>query len=86
MADGVEAELARWESFSGTSVPVRNHSSDFRLMRLAERLGLSTAGIESDLKIHEYFRTVRNCLAHRDSRASPALSDLSKEPTLATGY
>jgi hypothetical protein len=85
-ADCVDAEVARWASFSRTSVPVRNPSSDFRLMRLIERLGLSTAGVESDLKVYEYFQTVRNCLAHRDSRASPALSDLSRQPTLAAAY
>ena len=85
-ADGIEAEVARWEDFSGGKVAVRNAQSEYRLMRLIQRHGFNTTGIDNDLTVTEYFQTVRNCLAHRDGRASPSLSALSKLPEMAAAY
>jgi hypothetical protein len=67
-------------------VPLCSAQSEFRLMRVIERLGFITTGIDNDLAVIEYFQTVRNCLAHRDGRASPSLSSLSQLPALAAAY
>lgn len=56
--------------------------SEERLRTLYETNNWEIAPVESFLKVIRYFRLCRNCIAHRNGRASPALAKLSNDSEL----
>lgn len=59
--------------------------AEHRLLGLYLRTGWATHSIQPYLKAVRYFRICRNCIAHRNGRASQALVDLGKDDDLHAG-
>lgn len=84
---GLEADIARYEHSSGQVVPkfeVRDEAGEEPLLNTYVRFGWDVAGIAELIPVLRYFRLMRNCVAHRSSRASKALSEHSKSESLRT--
>ncbi|TVO80652.1 hypothetical protein [Shewanella algae] len=79
--DGVEAEIERWNSKLPTAdkmLPVDSYDkADEKVITIYRKYGWKTNGIDKYLPVLKYFRLARNCIAHRNSKASPALCDYS---------
>lgn len=79
---GLEADISRFEA-KGNPVArqpkVADNDQVEPIESLYNRYSWPTTGITSVLSALRYFRLIRNCLAHRSSRASLALSDHSKD-------
>lgn len=81
--DGVEAEISRWKHYSKKDWPIAEVDDDDRFAAMAKRHGASYTSIERDLPVIKYFSLVRNCIAHRNGRASKALEAFSNSKPLA---
>ena len=89
---GLEADISRYEA-KGNAVlrqakPKANESDNEQaepIESLYNRYSWSTNGIVPLLPALKYFRLIRNCLAHRSSRASLALSEHSKDQNFQAG-
>lgn len=91
---GTEAELSRFSSRSAVVVerPAETASTEQeqdesaadddsaeKLINFYRRYGWRTVAIDGLLPLLRYFRLCRNCIAHRSSRASRALSEQSED-------
>jgi len=78
--DGVEADISRHTSY-GNTVTTYDASKvpdeEDKVHKLYVRYGWSTKAIARLLPALKYFRHIRNCIAHRSSRCSKALAELS---------
>lgn len=85
---GLEADISRFEA-EGNPVArqpkVADNDQAEPIETLYNRYSWPTTGITSVLPALKYFRLIRNCLAHRSSRASLALSDHSKDHAFQAG-
>lgn len=90
---GIEAdqhhlvEVAENASAATEDGPNNSDDSDMdiekeRLFKLYARCGWSSDAIERYRPMLKYFRLIRNCIAHRSSRASRALEDQSADANL----
>lgn len=79
---GIEAEISRWNSKLDKKkrlIPQENYpQSDEKIINLYSKYNWSTSNVENQFDILKYFRYVRNCISHRNSKVSDALSELSK--------
>lgn len=82
---GLDADISRYES-AGNIVcrqPKANDNDQLDpIEAIYKRYSWPSKGIENLLPVLKYFRLMRNCLAHRASRASHALSNHSKDGSL----
>ncbi len=87
---GIEAEIERWKSFSGCKVQLNDvHNSgepQEPIFALLSRLGWRQEQQNNVLDVMHYFDLVRNCIAHRNGRASNALSLYSSSSQLRDAY
>lgn len=79
--DGVEAEIERWNS---KIVEVERmkpadcyDKADEKVLTIYKKYGWDTNRIDKYIPVLKYFRFARNCIAHRNSKASPALTEYS---------
>jgi hypothetical protein len=94
LLSGTEAELSRFAAHAanvnnkvdkGEKSSTKEESSEDdedtteKLVNFYIRYGWSTQPIEGLLPLLRYFRLTRNCIAHRSSRASRALSEISQD-------
>lgn len=79
---GIEAELARWKAFNNIELKKDLVVSDDKIVKFYGRFSWSTNRIERFLPIFNYFQAIRNCIAHRNSKASNELVELSKSELL----
>lgn len=97
LLSGTEAELSRFAARTGKaeskageverSSTKKEDSEDDddateKLLNFYRRYGWITKPIDSLFPLLRYFRLTRNCIAHRSSRASRALSEHSKAESL----
>lgn len=88
---GVEAEVSRWESFSGqTLARVELAKSDEErespLNRFLDKYCWRADDKRDLLTVLSFFGTMRNCIAHRAGKASPLLVETSAMISLQTAY
>lgn len=79
---GVEADISRYEA-KGNAVARKENISENDQVEPIEviyrRYSWQTISISRSLSVLKYFRLMRNCLAHRSSRASQALAEYSQD-------
>lgn len=79
--DGVEAEIERWNSKLAETkrmIPADCYDkADEKVLTIYRKYDWDTKEIDNYLPILKYFRLARNCIAHRNSKASPALTEYS---------
>ena len=78
----IEAEIARWKAFNKIDLHKESIISDDKIEKFYGRYSWSTYSIEEYLPIFNYFQAIRNCIAHRNSKASNELVVLSKSESL----
>jgi hypothetical protein len=87
---GIEAEIERWEAFAKVKLNRHDVSESEEscglLQVLLNRFGWRRPQQENLLTVLRYFGLVRNCIAHRNSRASLALATLSASSDLKDAY
>lgn len=82
---GMSAEVSRWGSVRKIKVQEKNGSDDSsegKIEKFYERLSWKTDKIASYIPIFNYFQSVRNCIAHRNSKASRELQCISTSEDL----
>jgi hypothetical protein len=76
--EGVEAEIERWNKKlpkSQRTLPLEQYDkAEEKVKNIYVKYGWSTVLIERYLPVLKYFRLARNCIAHRNSKTSPALA------------
>ena len=84
--DGVEAEIERWNSKLPNvkkMQPVAEYDkADEKIITVYKKYGWKLKNVNLYLPILKYFRLVRNCMVHRNSKASIALSEYSSSDEL----
>ncbi|MBF4336254.1 hypothetical protein [Vibrio anguillarum] len=73
----IEAELTRWRSFRKVELQAESVVSDDKIERFYGRYSWCTRKVKNYLPIFNYFQAIRNCIAHRNSKASNELAELS---------
>ncbi|OMO21238.1 hypothetical protein [Vibrio lentus] len=78
----IDAELTRWKSFKKIEVKKVSVDSDDKIEKFYGRYSWCTHEIAKFLPIFNYFQAIRNCIAHRNSKASNELVELSNSRDL----
>jgi hypothetical protein len=85
MLSSLRADLDRWNAVAPREMPGDGNFDDqadpFELMLVGVLSGSPTA-FDNLRPILHYFRLARNCIAHRSSRASPALAEFSRDGSI----
>jgi len=88
--DGVEAEIERWNSKleeTKKMIPADCYDkADEKVLTIYRKYDWDTNKIDKYFPILKYFRLARNCIAHRNSKASPALTEYSGSTELDTEF
>ncbi|MEB8434550.1 hypothetical protein OO007_20090 [Cocleimonas sp. KMM 6892] len=92
--NGIEAEIARYKSFSDeeTNIDItksaneKTKDEDEKIINIYERNNWDTKNIKNYLPTLKYFRLIRNCMAHRDSKSSEKLAICSKSEELMSSF
>lgn len=88
--EGVEAEITRWNSMLPDStklISVEDYENDDeKLVTLYNKYNWPKNRIEKYLPLVKYFRLSRNCIAHRNLKASQALSEYSESQELKNAF
>lgn len=82
---GLDADISRYEAAGGISFRQPKTAEDDQsdpIETVYGRYHWRPNGIAKVLPVLKYFRLMRNCLAHRSSRASHALADHSHDESL----
>ena len=81
---GVEADIAKHFAMVCEQEPQSREgdNEEDRIFRVYERYGWDTGAISPLQPLIDYFRLIRNCIAHRSSRCSRQLSTLCDDPAL----
>lgn len=84
--DGIEAEINRWNEKIDEEkklVPREDcDKSDEKTLNIFNKYNWDKSEIEKYSPLLKYFRLVRNCIAHRNSKSSSALADFSRSECL----
>lgn len=88
---GVEAEVQRWASVKGSAPPQRDDETadaddvdlGVTLGKTCDRLGIVVSERETFEPAMKFFRSLRNCVAHRSGSASTELATLRADPAVA---
>jgi len=87
--NGVEADIARHAGYGG-KLPATDAGDepdeDDRIAKLYWRYGWDIKDIKHLLPALTYFRLMRNCICHRSSRCSKALSEISDKDALKGAF
>ena len=87
---GVEAEIARSRTYAGLPDVTGSSHSDFadqlRIVKVARLHEMSLDNLEHVILLLDYFRTIRNCISHRETRASTKLVRMSYSDELHEAY
>jgi len=89
---GVEAEITRWNSKLRDDqkiIPLKDdeyENSDEKVINFYTRFKWELDSIDKFLPVLKYFRLARNCIAHRNSKASPALCEYSQSEELKSSF
>jgi hypothetical protein len=82
--DEIAADLIRWLAFTNQEQLLANEKSQEpdRAARFYHRIGGTPKSVEFLWPVYRYFRFARDCIVHRDGRASNALLETYKDPAL----
>ncbi|EOX4464591.1 hypothetical protein L4D16_00055 [Vibrio alginolyticus] len=84
--DGVEAEIERWNKKlpeRERTLPLKKYDkAEEKVENIYVKYDWSVKLIEKYLPVLKYFRLARNCIAHRNSKVSPALACYSSSDEL----
>ena len=89
---GVEAEITRWDSKlkEGQKIILLKddeyENTDERVINFYTRFKWDLGSVDKFLPVLKYFRLARNCIAHRNSKASPALCEYSDSEELKSSF
>jgi len=78
----IDSWFSSWAMFNKTQDKKSDSTSSNKIIRLYDSHGWDMKKINTYLPIHEYFSAVRNSIAHRQSKASHKLSEISKSQEL----
>lgn len=78
----IDSWFSSWATFNKTQDKKSDSTSSNKVIRLYDSHGWDIKEISTYLPIHEYFSAIRNSIAHRQSKASHKLSEISKSQEL----
>lgn len=78
----IDSWFSSWAMFNNTQDKKSESTSSNKIGRLYDSHEWNMKNIETFLPIYEYFSAVRNSIAHRQSKASHKLSEISKSQEL----
>jgi len=88
--DGVDGEISRCNATIHTSKKlepsINLESSEEKVLAIYNKYSWKTEKVDRFIPVLKYFRLVRNCIAHRSSKASPALVNYSSSSELVGNF
>lgn len=78
----IDSWFSSWAMFNNTQDKKSESTSSNKIERLYDSHEWNMKNIKTFLPIYEYFSAVRNSIAHRQSKASHKLSEISKSQEL----
>lgn len=80
--EGVDAEISRWKDHFALQWPIAKVENEDRFSALALSHCADSSVTDRNTAVMQYFSFLRNCIVHRNGRASKALADFSSSELL----